>query len=538
MRTFTRSLKAQLIEVFTLLILLSSCVLAVITGREASSEARYERGLLLANRVQSLAWALDQSMWFWIKEVDTLRYTAGLIGGDLKKISHAVNRLQDTMPAFAWIGLINPQGKVVVSTDGELEGANLPTYDLFRQDKNGLHVGDARNPPLLARLLPHTQKIPLKFVDIGMPISEGELKDWVLIAHLSWAWTKEVKESILAGEGSDADTTVMVLDADGSVILGGDNSAPPLDLPLLEKLEQAPPAWSVETWPDGLEYLTAAVNCAGFKNYSGLQWRVVARQPLDVAYARARRLVSRIIVTGLLLSALFALISAYIARRTIAPLKALTVAADKLSRGERVTIPRTPGIREIEVLSASLSTLVDNLTRTENDRNRIQLEAQRDALTGLLNRHGLAARIDEVMPGLKQNQGLIELLYMDLDGFKPVNDTHGHHVGDAVLTILGRRLAGCLRKDDVLVRLGGDEFLAMLGHSNGAPDIACTINRIRDVVGAPVSTDGLILHIGISIGHTTWRCAQESLEDALKRADSELYTAKRTAKPPQKSPQN
>ena len=134
------------------------------------------------------------------------------------------------------------------------------------------------------------------------------------------------------------------------------------------------------------------------------------------------------------------------------------------------------------------------------------------------------------MPSLTQNQGLVELLYMDLDGFKPINDAHGHHVGDAVLTILGQRLTRCLRKDDVLVRLGGDEFLALLGHTRGTPDILRTINRIREDVGAPISIDGLMLRIGISIGHATWHCANESVEDALKRADSELYMAKRTSK--------
>jgi len=243
-----------------------------------------------------------------------------------------------------------------------------------------------------------------------------------------------------------------------------------------------------------------------------------------------RRLVARILVAGLVLAVLFALVAGYIAQRTIAPLKALTAAADRLSRGERVTIPRNRGIREIEVLSASLSTLVENLTRTEKDRNRIQHAAERDALTGLLNRHGLAARIDEAMPSLTQNQGLVELLYMDLDGFKPINDAHGHHVGDAVLTILGQRLTRCLRKDDVLVRLGGDEFLALLGHTRGTPDILRTINRIREDVGAPISIDGLMLRIGISIGHATWHCANESVEEALKRADSKLYMAKRMSK--------
>ncbi len=532
MRLFTRSLKAQFIEAFTLLILLSSCFLAAITGREASSEARFERGLLLTNRVQSLAKALDQSMWFWIKEVDTLRHTIGLIGGDMDKVSTAINRLQDTMPAFAWIGLMNPKGTVLSSTDGVLQGTDLSICAIFRQGKNGLFVGDVRKATLLAQLLPHPENSPLKFVDISMPIGDGELKDWVLVAHLSWTWAREVEEFILSGEGSDPATKIMVLGADNSVILGGDNEKP-LALPLLQELENADSAWRVEPWPDGISYLTAAVRCTGFKDYDGLQWSVVARQSLDAAYEPVRKLVSRILVAGLILALLFALVAGYIARRVIAPLKALTIAADKLSKGERVTIPRNEGILEIEVLSSSLSTLIENLTRAEKDRNRIQYAAERDSLTGLLNRHGLAARLDDSMPELKQQQGIVELLYMDLDGFKPVNDTYGHHVGDAVLTILGQRLSGCLRKEDVLVRLGGDEFLALLSHRNNVPDILRTVRRIRETVSSPISTDGLLLHIGISIGHATWHCTEETVEDALKRADSALYMAKKAVKKPQ-----
>ena len=531
MRLFARSLKAQFIEAFTLLILLSSCFLAAITGHEASSEARYERGLLLTNRVQSLAKALDQSMWFWIKEVDTLRHTIGLIGDDMDKVSTAINRLQDTMPAFAWIGLMDPKGKVISSTDGVLQGTDLSICAIFRQGKNGLFVGDVRRATLLAQLLPHPDNAPLKFVDISMPIGDGELKDWVLVAHLSWTWAREVEEFILAGEGSDSATKIMVLGADGSVILGGD-SENPLALSLLQELEEAASAWRVELWPDGISYLTAAVRCTGFKDYDGLQWSVVARQSLDAAYEPVRKLVSRILVAGLVLAVLFALVAGYTARRVIAPLKALTLAADKLSKGERVTIPRNEGILEIEVLSSSLSTLVDNLTRAEKDRNRIQYAAERDLLTGLLNRHGMAARLNESMSELQQNQGVVELLYMDLDGFKPVNDTHGHHVGDAVLTILGQRLSRCLRKEDVLVRLGGDEFLALLSHRDRGPDIFRTVRRIRETVGSPISTDGLLLHIGISIGHATWHCTEETVEVALKRADSALYMAKKAIKHP------
>ena len=103
-------------------------------------------------------------------------------------------------------------------------------------------------------------------------------------------------------------------------------------------------------------------------------------------------------------------------------------------------------------------------------------------------------------------------------------------MGDAVLTILGQRLSGCLRKEDVLVRLGGDEFLALLSHRDSTPDIMRTVRRIRETVGSPIATDGLLLHIGISIGHATWHCTEEPVEEALKRADNALYIAKRSTK--------
>lgn len=95
-------------------------------------------------------------MWFWIKEVDTLRHTIGLIGGDMDKVSTAINRLQDTMPAFAWIGLMNPKGKVLSSTDGVLQGTDLSICAIFRQGKNGSFVGD-KKATLLAQLLPHSR---------------------------------------------------------------------------------------------------------------------------------------------------------------------------------------------------------------------------------------------------------------------------------------------------------------------------------------------------------------------------------------------
>lgn len=534
MHVITRSLRAQLIEAFTVLILLSSCFLAIITGREASKENRYERGLLLANRAQSLSRALDQSMWFWIKTVDALRRSLELTDGSPDMVPRALGGLQTAMPAFAWIGLVNTEGRIVYHTAGPLAGDNLWACGVYQRARKGMVIAETGKARLLDSFLPKPEHGPAKFVDISMPIESGDLAGWVLIGRLGWSWASELEAFMLSGEGSDTDTQTFVLSEEGTILLGGPPGEKILSPDRLNSIETSQSVWAVETWPDGNAYLTSAVACSGYKDYTGLQWRVVVRQSLDVAYAPVRRLVTRILVAGLVLALLFAAVASYIAQRTIAPLKKLTEAADRLSRGEPASFPQHQSIPEIEVLSVTLASLVTNLTRSEKARKRIQKTAERDELTGLLNRHGLARRVAEALPLMEQEHRQIEVLYMDLDGFKPINDTYGHPVGDAVLSILAQRLAGCLRRDDVLVRLGGDEFLALLdntpGQSDGQIDSKTAIARIHAAVSAPIMIDGHTLVVDISIGHATWQSGNEKLEDALKRADKALYRHKKTGR--------
>ena len=331
----------------------------------------FERSIVLAHNAKGYGQTKARPLAHGLEAEKRIKYPAKVLGfNTLARVAHAqlrhtrrfIHRGGDMHFTLAVHGLSRIEQEVdqhllhALGVHGQLQP--------FRHVHRYLHRS--------AHIVPHQANGPAHKAGQIMPIGEGELKDWVLVAHLSWAWAREVEEFILSGEGSDTNTKIMVLGADGSVILGGDNNEKPLALPLLQELEHSTSAWAVETWPDGIAYLTAAVSCTGFKDYDGLQWSVVARQSLDAAYEPVRRLVARILVAGLLLAVLFALVAGYIAQRTIAPLKALTAAADRLSRGERVTIPRNRGIREIEVLSASLSTLVENLTRTEKDRNRIQ----------------------------------------------------------------------------------------------------------------------------------------------------------------------
>ena len=325
---------------------------------------------------------------------------------------------------------------------------------------------------------------------------------------------------------------LFVVAADGTVLLGDPALlGKPLALPLLDNIKNRPSGWAIQIWPDGHQYLTGVVYGTGYDDYPGLGWTAVARQPLEMAYAPVESLMTRMAIAGVILTVLFAIVGWLVAEKVVAPIKDLTRAATDLSSGIPTEFPRNHPIREVEVLSNSIATLVENLTRSEFDRDRIHNAAVKDPLTGLFNRMGLAAYLESALPRIASDGHTLELFYMDLDGFKQVNDTLGHQAGDAVLVTAAERLAGCLRKDDVLVRLGGDEFLALMVSSQGsAQGVELTAERINKSVRAPMRVEGHEVLVGVSIGHATWSGGDPQLEEALARADSALYAAKKAGK--------
>ncbi|HEV2928904.1 MAG TPA: GGDEF domain-containing protein [Propionibacteriaceae bacterium] len=140
--------------------------------------------------------------------------------------------------------------------------------------------------------------------------------------------------------------------------------------------------------------------------------------------------------------------------------------------------------------------------------------AHHDPLTGLANRAALDARL---APG-----GPVGLLLVDLDGFKPVNDTWGHDVGDEVLRLVAERLVGCVRSGDLVARLGGDEFVIVVE----ASAVDTVARHVTAALGAPYSIDGRVLAVGASVGvaHSATGADPDAL---LRRADQAMYEAKR-----------
>ncbi|MGY3355267.1 diguanylate cyclase (GGDEF)-like protein [Bradyrhizobium sp. GM0.4] len=157
----------------------------------------------------------------------------------------------------------------------------------------------------------------------------------------------------------------------------------------------------------------------------------------------------------------------------------------------------------------------------ENDRR-----ARHDELTGLANRSGLVSALEERLSGPSAPDQILALLYLDLDDFKVVNDTHGHAAGDLLLENVAKRIRALLREGDLPARLGGDEFVVLTA-SCTAEEATAFGRRLVEVIGAPYDLgSGGSARIGVSIGVAMAPEHGRKAADLLRAADAALYQAK------------
>ncbi len=165
------------------------------------------------------------------------------------------------------------------------------------------------------------------------------------------------------------------------------------------------------------------------------------------------------------------------------------------------------------------------------EQGRIQKKmALHDALTGLPNRRLLEDRIDTALHHARRSERMMAVCYLDLDGFKQVNDLHGHACGDRLLQMVAERLSGVTRQQDTVARIGGDEFIMLLSDLDDLNDVMRPALKVLDVMALPFNINGLYLQITASIGIAAYRLDAETVPDLIARADQALYDAKRAGR--------
>ncbi len=170
---------------------------------------------------------------------------------------------------------------------------------------------------------------------------------------------------------------------------------------------------------------------------------------------------------------------------------------------------------------------ISAVKRHEAELDRI---AHYDALTGLPNRVLLNDRLRQAIARAQRNQALLGVCFLDVDGFKPVNDTHGHSVGDHLLIDLADRFRGELRGNDTVARLGGDEFIILLADLEDHSACVQILQRILDTISRPFTIAGHLITVTASIGVTLYPVGAMDADTLIRQADQAMYKSKQMGK--------
>ncbi|MEB3339522.1 CHASE2 domain-containing protein [Okeania sp.] len=160
----------------------------------------------------------------------------------------------------------------------------------------------------------------------------------------------------------------------------------------------------------------------------------------------------------------------------------------------------------------------------------LQHQANHDPLTGLPNRKQFYERFTQIIEWANFNEKIVGLLFLDLNGFKAINDNFGHAIGDILLQLVSQRLQGCLRGGDIVSRLGGDEFTIILPGIPEEFEVSKVIEKICQTINQPFKIEGNTLSVGISIGVSFYPLNSQDVDQLIDQADNAMYKDKKRYK--------
>ena len=174
--------------------------------------------------------------------------------------------------------------------------------------------------------------------------------------------------------------------------------------------------------------------------------------------------------------------------------------------------------------------MMSDITKMKEHHASLEKLAHYDSLTALPNRNLLEDRFERAIAKCDRMQEMLAVCFLDLDDFKPVNDTYGHFVGDLLLIELTQRIKNTIREQDTASRYGGDEFVLLLGELHSRQDCEMVLSKLLNVLSEPYEIEGNVINIGASIGYTLYPFDRGSLESLIDHADQTLYRVKNNGK--------
>ncbi len=253
----------------------------------------------------------------------------------------------------------------------------------------------------------------------------------------------------------------------------------------------------------------------------------IFRRGLDkavVSLARDELIAIVLVVSSILLAFFTAFVSA---RSVVQPIRHLTDTVNRLVKGDDNARTGLDTGDEIGQLAKQFDSMLDERKRSDE---RIQYLADHDALTTLPNRSMFSGILNVAIRLAQRYKRQFAIMFIDLDRFKVINDSLGHHVGDTILQQMAARLTQCLRASDVVARLGGDEFVVLLQEANNPDDVAKVAHKLLSAAMKPIAVQGQEYRVTASIGICLYPKDGADEPTLMKNADIAMYLAKEEGK--------
>lgn len=522
-----RSLRSNLIWLVLACVLPASIAAAVVIvaayreGRAALIERSQTRALLVSR-------AVDAELANAIAGLEVLSTSPALAVGDLAAFDEQARRALPYLPGNNLV-LSDAGGQQLLNTLLP-RGEPLPPHGnpalLQRVIQDGepvvsdLFIGGVTRRPLIA------VEVPVRH--------EGRV-----VQGLAMGFFPDRLAAVLARFRADPSWIVAVLDSSGTIVARTHEperfvgSKPPA---ALQAVLARGDAGAVE-----LKMLDGTPVLASFARSATTRWAVEVGIPTDALMARLTGWVIGLAAATLALFGLGLGVAGVIARRIEAPIAALVAAAS--SEHGRPAGAATGSLREAHAIADALERAAVLLASRTAERDaaaqarevfrseaeRLTHEATHDALTGLASRSHFIGLLDSRVAACRRHGGNFSVFFVDLDDFKPVNDLHGHAVGDALLRAVATRLRTSVRESDTAARLGGDEFAVLLDGLSPA-EAGGVAGELIQRLSKPYSIDHLRLEVTASIGVAGFPEHGQTSEALLAAADAAMYRAKGAGK--------
>lgn len=267
---------------------------------------------------------------------------------------------------------------------------------------------------------------------------------------------------------------------------------------------------------------------SGGQFYKGLVPYVESALNDRIADLQMKRLML-LIMTALVVLLALGLFAAFYST-VITTIRQLTATSAEIASGDwraRVKLDANDELKAVEIAYNKIAeTFHDLVEEREESAEKIRRLAYFDALTGLPNRFLFDDRLAMALAQARRNGTQLAVIFIDLDNFKRVNDTLGHHTGDTLLAVVGERLSSCLRQSDTVARMGGDEFIIILPDVATEEDSEKVILKIMQQLGKPISLEGQEMFISASIGVSLFPRDADDARALIQQADRAMYEVK------------